>query len=288
MLGRRAPVGVLIIGVNPYWRPDEAYTAFAAMAARHLGVIITDAVSFQNERKRQQALEELDRARTEFFQNITHELRAPLTMLLTPLQDILDEPGVVLSAAARDTVETSVRAGDRLQRVVDALLDSSRAESGALMPDREEIDLASVTADVVEGFRPIAEDRLNLRLDMPREPLRAYVDRTMWTTIVSNLVNNALKYTPAGEVSVKLSGDHSHVVLAVADTGIGIPQDEQSHIFERFHRVPGDQQLGSGIGLALVADMTAAHGGSVEVVSEPGRGSEFVVRLPRYNGSPVA
>jgi signal transduction histidine kinase/DNA-binding response OmpR family regulator len=287
MLGRRAPVGVLIIGVNPYWRPDEAYTAFAAMAARQLGVIITDAVSFQNERKRQQALEELDRARTEFFQNITHELRAPLTMLLTPLQDILDEPGVVLSAAARDTVETSVRAGDRLQRVVDALLDISRAESGALMPDREEIDLASVTADVVEGFRPIAEDRLNLRLDMPTEPLRAYVDRTMWTTIVSNLVNNALKYTPAGEVSVKLSGDHSHVVLTVADTGIGIPQNEQSHIFERFHRVPGDQQLGSGIGLALVADMTAAHGGSVEVISEPGRGSEFVVRLPRYNGSPI-
>jgi DNA-binding response OmpR family regulator/nitrogen-specific signal transduction histidine kinase len=277
----------LIIGVNPYWRPDEAYTAFAAMAARQLGVIITDAVSFQNERKRQQALEELDRARTEFFQNITHELRAPLTMLLTPLQDILDEPGVVLSAAARDTVETSVRAGDRLQRVVDALLDISRAESGALMPDREEIDLASVTADVVEGFRPIAEDRLNLRLDMPTEPLRAYVDRTMWTTIVSNLVNNALKYTPAGEVSVKLSGDHSHVVLTVADTGIGIPQNEQSHIFERFHRVPGDQQLGSGIGLALVADMTAAHGGSVEVISEPGRGSEFVVRLPRYNGSPI-
>jgi DNA-binding response OmpR family regulator len=86
---------------------------------------------------------------------------------------------------------------------------------------------------------------------------------------------------------VKLSGDHSHVVLTVADTGIGIPQDEQSHIFERFHRVPGDQQLGSGIGLALVADMTAAHGGSVEVISEPGRGSEFVVRLPRYNGSPI-
>jgi signal transduction histidine kinase/DNA-binding response OmpR family regulator len=287
MLGRREPIGVLILGINPYWRPDEAYTAFAAMAARQLGVIITDAVSFHNERKRQQALEELDRVRTEFFQNVTHELRAPLTMLLTPLQDILDEPGVVLSAAARDTVETSVRAGDRLQRVVEALLDISRAESGALMPDREEIDLASVTADMVEGFRPTVEDRLNLRLDMPTEPLRAYVDRTMWTTIVSNLVNNALKYTPAGEVSVKLSGDQSQVVLTVADTGVGIPQDEQRRIFERFHRVPGDQQPGSGIGLALVADMTAAHGGSVEVLSEPGRGSEFVVRLPRYNGSPV-
>ena len=287
MLGTRKPTGVLIIGINPYWRPDEAYTAFTAMAARQLGVIITDAVSYQNERKRQQALEELDRARTEFFQNISHELRAPLTMLLTPLQDILRESGVVLSAAARDTVETSVRAGDRLQRVVDALLDISRAESGALIPDREELDLASVTADVVGGFRSVAEDRVNLRLDLPPEPLRAYVDRTMWTTIVSNLVNNAVKYTAEGEVSVRLRGDDSQVVLTVADTGIGIPQDEQPHIFERFHRVSGDQQPGSGIGLALVTDMAAAHGGSVEVASEPGQGSEFVVRLPRYNGSSV-
>jgi signal transduction histidine kinase/DNA-binding response OmpR family regulator len=288
MLGTRKPMGVLVLGVNPYWRPDEAYTAFAAMAARQLGVIVTDAVSYQNERKRQLALAELDRARTEFFQNVTHELRAPLTMLLTPLQDILDEPGVVLPAATRNTVETSVRAGDRLQRVIEALLDLSRAESGALIPDREDMDLASVTADVVEGYRPATEGRLNLRLDLPPQPLRAYVDRMMWTTIVTNLVNNAVKFTPEGEVAVSLSGDDSQVVLTVSDTGVGIPQDEQAQIFERFHRVSNDDhQPGSGIGLALVAEMTSAHGGSVEVASEPGEGSRFVVRLPRYSGPPA-
>ncbi len=289
MLGTRRPIGVLVIGVNPYWRPDDAYTAFAAMMARQLGVIMTDAVSYQNERKRQKALEELDRARTEFFQNVSHELRAPLTMLLTPLQDILNEPGIVLPAAARDTVETSIRAGDRLQRVADELLNLSRSESGALMPDREDIDLASVTADVVEGYRSAIEGRLNLRVDVPGEPLRAYVDRTMWTTIVANLVNNAVKFTPEGVVTVSLSGDDSQVILTVADTGIGIPQNEQAHIFERFHRVNHvDQQPGSGIGLALVSEMTAAHGGSVGVTSEPGEGSRFIVRLPRYNGSAVA
>ena len=258
------------------------------MAARQLGVIVTDAVSYQNERKRQLALAELDRARTEFFQNVTHELRAPLTMLLTPLQDILDEPGVVLTAATRNTVETSVRAGDRLQRVIDALLDLSRAESGALIPDREDMDLASVTTDAVEGYRPASEGRLNLRVDVPPQPLRAYVDRMMWTTIVTNLVNNAVKFTPEGEVAVSLSGDDSQVVLTVTDTGVGIPQDEQAQIFERFHRVSnGDHQPGSGIGLALVAGMTSAHGGSVEVASEPGEGSRFVVRLPRYSGPPA-
>jgi signal transduction histidine kinase/DNA-binding response OmpR family regulator len=290
LLGTRKPTGVLVIGVNPYWRPDEAYTAFAAMAARQLGVMITDAVSYQNERKRQLALAELDRVRTEFFQNVGHELRAPLTMLLAPLQDILDEPGVVLPAAARDTVESSIRAADRLQRVVDALLDTSRAESGALIPDREEIDLSSVTAELVEGYRPAAEGRLNLRVDVPNEPLRAYVDRTMWTTIVNNLVNNALKFTPVGEVAVSLTGDDSQVVLTVTDTGVGIAQDEQARIFQRFHRAKNDdqQQPGSGIGLSLVAEMTSAHGGSVEVDSEPGAGSQFVVRLPRYDGSQAA
>jgi signal transduction histidine kinase/DNA-binding response OmpR family regulator len=289
MLGTRTPIGALVLGINPYWRPDDAYTAFASMAARQLGVIVTDAVSYQSERKRQQALAELDRARTEFFQNVGHELRAPLTMLLTPLQDILREPGVALSAAARDTVETSVRAGDRLQRVVDTLRDISRAESGALIPYREDMDLASVTADIVEGFRPVTEGRLSLRVEIPAEPLRAYVDRTMWTTIVSNLVNNALKFTGEGEVAVSLSADESQVVLTVADTGVGIPRDEQAHIFERFHRgLSADQQPGSGIGLALVADMTSAHGGAVEVESEPDEGSRFIVRLRRYNGSSEA
>ena len=127
MLGARKPLGVLVLGVNPYLRPDDSYTAFAVMASRQLGVMVTDAVSYQGELKRQQALQELDHARTEFFQNVSHELRAPLTMLLTPLQEILNEPGMVLSATTRDTVETSVRAGDRLQRVIDALLNISRA-----------------------------------------------------------------------------------------------------------------------------------------------------------------
>jgi DNA-binding response OmpR family regulator/anti-sigma regulatory factor (Ser/Thr protein kinase) len=195
----------------------------------------------------------------------------------------------VLSAAARDTVETSVRAGDRLQRVVDTLRDISRAEAGAMIPYREEIDLGSVTADVVEGFRAVTEGRPNLRVDIPAEPLRAYVDRTMWTTIVSNLVNNALKFTREGEVAVSLSAEESQVVLTVADTGVGIPRNEQAHIFQRFHRgTSADQQPGSGIGLALVADMTSAHGGAVDVESEPDEGSRFIVRLPRYNGSPEA
>jgi signal transduction histidine kinase/DNA-binding response OmpR family regulator len=289
MLGVRKPLGAVVLGVNPYLRADDSWTAFAVMAARQLGVMITDAISYQSERKRQQALEELDRARTEFFQNATHELRAPLTMLLAPLQDILDEPGVVLPAAARDTVEISVRAGDRLQRVVDALLDISRAEPGPLIAHREDVDLVALTVNVVKEFRPTAEGAVDLRVEMPADPLGSYVDPAMWNTIVSNLVSNALKFTADGEIAVILTGDDQDVVLTVADTGIGIPDDEQTKIFERFERgSSSDHQPGSGIGLALVADMASAHGGTVEVDSELGVGSRFVVRLPRYNGSQVA
>ena len=104
-----------------------------------------------------------------------------------------------------------------------------------------------MTIEVVEAFRPVAEGRLSLRVEMPDEPLRAYVDRNMWTTIVTNLVNNALKFTPDGEVKVSLSSEDNLSVLTVADTGIGIPRDEQVDIFERFNRgTSGDQQPGSG------------------------------------------
>ena len=210
-------------------------------------------------------------------------------MLLAPLQDILDEPGVVLPASTRDTVEISVRAGDRLQRVVDALLDISRAEPGPLRANREDVDLAALTVDVVEEFRQAAAGGVDLRVEVPADPLGSYVDPTMWTTVVSNLVSNALKFTAHGRIAVILTGDDQNVVLTVADTGIGIPDEEQTRIFERFQRgSSNDQQPGSGIGLALVADMTAAHGGTVEVQSELGVGSRFVVRLPRYNGSQVA
>ena len=106
----------------------------------------------------------------------------------------------------------------------------------------------SVTAEWSRVTGQPPRGRLNLRVDLPTEPLRAYVDRTMWTTIVNNLVNNAVKFTPDGEVAVSLSGDDSEVVLTVTDTGVGIPQDEQAQIFERFHRaamVINNRALGS-------------------------------------------
>ena len=141
---------------------------------------------------------------------------------------------------------------------------------------------------MVEGFRPAPRGGSTCASTYRTDPLRAYVDRTMWTTIVSNLVNNALKFTPDGEVAVSLSGDDSQASSPLLTPASVSRATSRSTIFERFNRgTAGDQQPGSGIGLALVADMASAHGGTVEVDSEPGVGSRFVVRLPRYNGSQV-
>jgi signal transduction histidine kinase/FixJ family two-component response regulator len=280
--GEPRPAGVLVVGLNPYRPLDDVYAQFASMVGRQVGVLLNDAAIYLRERERQRRLAELDRDKTEFFQNVTHELRTPLTTLLAPLNDLLDDRGIALPSAARETLEISRRAGARLRKMIGALLEFSVADSGSLTAQRQTTNLASVTADLVGGFQLAAEQAgLALRTELP-DSLPANVDRTMWATIVNNLLGNAVKYTAKGEIVVGLSGDDTEVVLAVADTGMGIPVAQQSRIFDRFHRVDDlDRTSGAGIGLALVADAVAAHQGRVEVSSEPGHGSTFTVRLPR-------
>jgi DNA-binding response OmpR family regulator/anti-sigma regulatory factor (Ser/Thr protein kinase) len=166
--------------------------------------------------------------------------------------------------------------------MVDALLDFSGAEARILTPDRRPSDLAGLTADVASMFRSTAE-RVGLRfdVDVPTAPLTAMVDRAMWSTIVTNLVSNAVKYTQQGLISVRLAVADDHAVLTVADTGAGISTEEQPRVFDRFHRADtGAPQGGAGIGLALVADLVHAHLGQIDLASTPGQGSVFTVTLP--------
>jgi signal transduction histidine kinase/FixJ family two-component response regulator len=281
--GEPRPAGVLVAGLNPYRPLDDVYAQFANMVARQVGILLNDAAIYIRERERQRRQAEVDRSKTEFFQNVTHELRTPLTTLLAPLNDLLDDRGIALPSAARESLEISRRAAGRLRKMIGALLEFSVAESGGLTAQRQSTDLATVTADLVAGFTLTAEQAgLKLRTELSEPHLVARVDRTMWATIVNNLLSNALKYTTKGEIVVGLRCDDAEVVLTVADTGVGIPLAQQSRIFDRFHRGDGtDRTSGAGIGLALVADAVRAHQGKVDVSSEPGRGSTFTVRLPR-------
>ncbi len=215
----------------------------------------------------------------QLFADISHETRTPLTLILSPVEQLL---GGDLDAAVRRQLTLVQRSARRLLYYIDQMLDLARLESGskALQPRR--IELASFVEGVAEAFGPLAEGHgLRIAADVPPAPFEAEADPAMLEVVLFNLIGNAVKFTPAGgTVRVTLSGDAGHVVLTVADTGVGIPADALAHVFDRFERV-FPEQPGTGIGLALVREIVLAHGGQVDVASTVGEGTTFTVRWPR-------
>jgi signal transduction histidine kinase/CheY-like chemotaxis protein len=278
------PLGLLLAGRSPNLALDAEYRTFHELLAAQFASAVVNIRAFEAERLRAESLAELDRAKTTFFSDVSHELRTPLTLLLGPIGDVLADAGNPLPAGAREELELALRNGQRLQRLVNDLLDFASIEAGRSTPVRVETDVATFTAELAGIFRA-ATERAGLRLtvDCPPLPRPASVDPRMWEKVVVNLLANAVKYTFVGGIDVALRGDDDGFRLTVADTGVGIVADELAHLFERFHRVPGATartREGTGIGLALVQELAALHGGTVTVASEPGRGSTFTVTLP--------
>ena len=280
--GRSEPIGALVLGVNPYRPLDDDFWAFAKLIGRQIRVALTDTIAYELERQRVQVLADLDRAKMEFFQNVSHELRTPLTLLLSPLHDLLQSPGRLTPDEEREDLEAAVRAAERLQLMVEALLDFS----GRRGPD---VEARAAThrprgADGRGGqhVRATAEHAgLRFEVATATEPVTALVDRGMWSTIVTNLLSNAMKFTPSGGVEVAVVAAGATVTLKVTDTGVGIPAAQQQLVFDRFYRAAGgEQEHGAGIGLALVSDLARAHKGTVQLYSQPGSGSTFTVVLP--------
>ncbi len=279
--GQDGPAGFLIAGLNPFRAVDEDYAGFLDLVAGQIAASLGNIRAYQEERRRAEALAEIDRAKTTFFSNVSHEFRTPLTLMLGPLEELLAE----MPAAGRDRLEAAHRNGLRLLKLVNSLLDFSRIEAGRAQAAFVATDLGAFTAELAANFRSTMEKAgLAFRVDC-RSPLPVHVDRDMWETIVLNLVSNAFKFTFSGEVAVGLetSPDGRSAVLTVADTGTGIEADQLPDLFERFHRVAGAQGRtfeGSGIGLALVRELVRLHGGTITADSTPGRGSRFTVTLP--------
>lgn len=276
--------GVLIAGVSPYRPLDEDYQGFFALVAGLVTTAIANTLAYEEERKRAEALAELDRVKTTFFNNISHEFRTPLTLMLGPAEDALADPDHPLSPPQQQRIEVIHRNGLRLLKLVNTLLDFSRIESARICAVYELTDLATLTAELASVFRAAIE-RANLRLvvDCPILPEPVYVDRQMWEKIVLNLLSNAFKFTFFGEITVRLQPVGEHVQLTVEDTGIGIPAAEIPHLFERFHRVKGALSRsfeGTGIGLSLVQELVALHQGTIQVTSVEGQGSCFSVTIP--------
>ena len=273
------PIGVLVAGASPRRALDDEYQGFFELAAGSLASALSDARAYEEEKRRSEALAELDRAKTTFFGNISHELRTPLTLMLGPLEEELRR-----TAAPSENLVTAYRNSRRLQKLVNALLDFSRLEAGRMTAHYQPTDLAVYTAELASGFRSAMEKAgLRLTVSCPPLPELVHVDREMWEKIVLNLLGNAFKFTLRGGVSVSLRQNNSHVELAVSDTGAGIPAPELPRLFERFYRVRGAaarSHEGTGIGLALVRELVRLHGGEVAVASTEGAGSTFTVTLP--------
>jgi PAS domain S-box-containing protein len=259
------------IGLNPI-RTDDGNFVLAAI------------VDITERKKAELQVAELDRAKTAFFSNVSHEFRTPLTLLLGPLEDALRTVDG-MSGGQRERLEVSHRNALRLLKLVNTLLDFSRIEAGRIQAAFEPVDLPAYTLELASVFRSAVE-RAGLTFEVDcgdlAEPI--HIDREMWEKIVFNLIANALKFTFKGHISIMLCSVADHVELSVTDSGIGIPADELPHLFERFYRVKNARsrtQEGTGIGLALVQELVRLHGGTIAVSSVPDRGSTFTVALPK-------
>ncbi len=281
--GETSQHGVLVLGLNPYRLVGDRYRSFLGLVAGQISGAFGYVDAYEEERRRAEALAEIDRVKTTFFSNISHEFRTPLTLMLGPLEEMLNRPG---ADDDRALLEITHRNGMRLLKLVNALLDFSRIEAGRLQMQPQPTDLPAFTAELASLFRSAIESAgLQLVVDCPPMPAPVAIDRTIWETVVLNLLSNAYKFTFQGTIEVAVNAtSEGDVELSVRDTGIGIPEAELPRLFERFHRVAGAMGRsieGSGIGLALVQELVKQHGGVIAVESRLGEGTRVVVRLPR-------
>ncbi|MCP8710889.1 ATP-binding protein, partial [Streptomyces sp. AC04842] len=278
-----APYGFLVAGLNRYRDLDERYRGFVELAAGHIASGIGSARSYEAQQRRAEELAELDRAKTTFFSNISHELRTPLTLIMGPVEELRTR-----LADAGEDVRTELdaihRNGLRLGKLVNTLLDFSRIEAGRMQARYEPVEVGAVTAELASVFRSAVERAgLTFEVDCPALDEPVHVDRTMWEKVILNLLSNALKFTFEGTVRVTVRRSGPHAVVTVADTGTGVPEAEMPRLFERFHRIENARSRsneGSGIGLALVRELVALHGGTIEAESAEGQGTAFTVRVP--------
>ncbi|HEY4157342.1 MAG TPA: ATP-binding protein [Polyangiaceae bacterium] len=282
--GQERPRAILVAALSPMLALGDDYRTFFGLVATQLAAGLADAQALEAERRRAAALAEIDRAKTAFFSNVSHEFRTPLTLMLGPLEDTLSNAHGVLPAEAAATLRVAHRNSLRLLRLVNTLLDFSRIEAGRVEANFEPTDLARLTAELASVFRSAIEKAgLRLVIDCSRLSQPAYVDHDMWEKVVLNLLSNAFKFTFEGAITVLLRAQGERIELSVSDTGVGISSADLAKMFQRFQRVRNARSRtheGTGIGLAFVRELTRLHGGDISVVSTEGRGTTFTVWIP--------
>src|SRR5580658_2355876 len=220
-------LGFLVAGIHPGRAFDDAYRQFIYRITEQITIGLTSARAYEQERRRADALAEVDRAKTQFFSNVSHEFRTPLTLMLGPLDEVLSQASERLSPENHEQLMAVRRNSLRLLKLVNTLLDFSRIEAGRVQASYEPTDLATFTTEIASAFDSAMQDA-GLRFSVECRPVEepVYVDRDMWEKIVLNLLSNAYKFTFAGEIALTLKPVDGAVELQVRDTGVGIPEED--------------------------------------------------------------
>jgi signal transduction histidine kinase len=231
------------------------------------------------------AAREMDQMKASFLSMISHELRGPLQIINGYLDLLLDGTAGAMSDDQHGFVQRSRAGSERLTALVDDLLLLSRRDAGQFTLNRQLVDLSQVIRDMVEEMQIVAADaQVRLTLQAPPTLPLIRADGPRIAQVARNLISNAIKFTPSGgSALVTVASSEQEIVLRVADTGIGIPQEDQAKIFDRFYQsdaeAPRGQAAGQGLGLAIVRIIVEGHDGTVSVESGPGEGSVFTARL---------
>lgn len=259
------------------WQPAEVELsqAVAAQAA----IAVQQSRLYQTTREQAEKLLELDRQKTEFFQNVSHEFRTPLTLTIGPLESAV----VQGQSLSYEQSVIALRNSRRLLRLVNQLLDLQRLDAGRMQPTFRPCDPLSFIEQIADSFRPYCEKKRIDLLTHLSDCAAVYLDVEKFDKVLYNLLSNAIKFTePGGKIEVMLQPTSTHCLIQVRDTGIGIRPDQLPHLFGRFRQADGSASRGyegSGLGLALVKELVELHGGRVTVESTYGSGSIFSVWL---------
>jgi signal transduction histidine kinase len=280
----------------------DFYLVFEGLMASLLGKVILrssqrleQAVADRTQELREAngRLQRADQLKRDFVNAVSHELRTPLTSIRGYAEFLEDEIGGDLSLTQRDFVGQIQVGARRLEDLVSDLLDFARLESGTLPLNRRPIVLGDKVREVTDSFRPQLQERgLKLSLVQPADPVLAFLDPLRVGQVLTNLIGNAVKFTPAGgTITVALEVTDEVASLSVADTGVGIAPEHLAHLFEKFYQVDPTltrERGGAGLGLAIAKALVDAHGGRLDVESTPGEGSRFTVTLPLAGEAPSA
>ncbi|KAG9051351.1 hypothetical protein FS837_008446 [Tulasnella sp. UAMH 9824] len=287
--GDEVPIAVMVFGLNTRRPYDQEYQTWIGLLHMTLSSTLTATLGREAELKKAEQLAQLDAAKTSFFSSASHELRTPLTLIAGPVHEALR---LTTDAAVKEQLSLTTRNIERLQKLVDSLMDFTRVEGGRMYGRFKPTDLADFTTDLAELFRnPIEKNQVKFVVTSDRKnEATAYVDHDLWEKIVFNLVGNAFKYTLAGQVHVHFKYRPGWAEFSVTDTGCGIVDNEQERVFDRFHRSSATARSheGTGIGLALTRELVKLHGGYITLESTPEdednpeapHGSTFTVHIP--------